>query len=608
MTSQELQKKALSLPMSPGVYIMKNVSGDIIYIGKAKALKNRVSSYFTNIPSHTVKVYKMIINVNDFDYIVTGSEFEALVLECSLIKQNKPKYNILLKDDKGYSYIKITAGDCPKISECKRKDDDGSTYLGPYMSDSSVKISVDDALKIYKLPRCNKKFPESFGKYRPCLDAHIGLCAAPCAKGGMTREEYRLAAADAVAFLKGDDRQSVNEMQKRMQQYSDDCEFEKAAVLRDRIKAIKTVTQRQNVVDEPDSLSRDVIACAYSGTKACVNIMSFRSGKLTSNEYFFCDCDETPAGTESEIIKRFYSSHDDIPQDISTDIQVSDADLLSRWLSEKSSHRCTFSVPVRGRKQALVSLSKRNAEEKLRRSGTVPANAGALSELAQLLGLEKVPSVIESCDISHTAGTDPVGVIVVYRNGMPWKAGYKRFKIRDAAGGDDPAAVFEVFSRRFEHWKNNDESFLPLPDLILADGGRAQLESVLRAEALYGLNIPAFGMVKDSKHRTRAVCSEDREVEISDKREAFTLVSSIQEEVHRYAINYHKTLRSGSMVKSEIEQIPGIGPKKREKLMQHFKTVDAVSAADADTLCSVPGITAKDARCIYNFYHIDKNK
>lgn len=598
MTIKELHDKALTLPETPGVYIMKNKSLEIIYIGKAKSLKNRVSSYFTNVEAHQIKVLRMIENVFEFDYILTKSEFEALILECSLIKQHKPKYNILLKDDKGYSYLKITNGDYPKLSVSFRNDDKNSSYIGPYMSSYILKESLDEALKIFKLPSCNKSFPESFNKSKPCLNYHIGLCAAPCF-GKMTPDEYKQAANGAIDFLKGDNKETIKRLTLQMKEYSENCEFEKAAVLRDRINSIKKLSSKQNVISDTKIKSLDVFANYVYEEKACINIMRFKEGKLYDDEYFFCDVDDTIENTACEVLKRYYSMNREIPKVISVDLFLPDKEIIEEWLGAK------INVPKRGRQAELIALSKSNAKEKLLKHVQKYRVSPGLIELSELLGLKGAPLRIESYDISHTMGTNVVCGMIVFTEAKPDKKAYRRFKIRDAVPGDDPGCMREVLTRRFERYKNNDESFNTLPDLILLDGGILQVNAVKGVLNDFSLDIPVFGMVKDSKHKTRAITTGEEEITISVKRNAFTLTTKIQDEVHRYAISYHKTLRKNEMLDSELSKIPGIGPSKMKELLNKYKTIEKIREESIESLASTPKITEKNAEDIYNFYHID---
>ena len=604
MTEKELRQKAMALPLQPGVYIMKNKDKKIIYIGKAKKLKNRVSSYFGSHANHSLKVIRMVENVDDFDYILVDTEFEALVLECSLIKQHMPKYNILLKDDKGYNYIKITKGDFPRISECKRIDDDGATYVGPYISNFSVKQAVEETLKIFKLPRCNKQFPRDYGKTRPCLNGFMGLCSSPCA-GRITREEYVNNVNDAVAFLKGGSQTAVREMTAQMQELSENLQFEEAAKLRDRIKAIKNLDERQKVVsiNVPEE---DVFALVNGKKKACFEVIRFENGRLTDSEFWLIDSvDDLPAA-RLELIERYYAMRSRIPSRIAVDGEIEDEDLLHQFLESQRGKKVEFIHPQKVEHLSIVKMCIKNANEHLAQSeGRLGREFAALEELAGLLGLPKPPEYIESYDISHTFGADNVAGMVVFHNGRPMKSAYKRFSIKGFSGQNDVGSMNEVLTRRFNHYYNDEEgsTFKILPDLILLDGGQPQVNAVLPVVEKMGINVPVFGMVKDNKHRTRAIAFGGGEIEINSHRSAFTLVSNIQEEVHRFAITYHHNKHKKSAFSSSLLSIDGIGEAKAKALMKHFKTISKIKEASVEELQNCPSIHSKDAQNVFNFYH-----
>lgn len=604
MTQKELRKKAMALPLQPGVYLMKNEDKKIIYIGKAKKLKNRVSSYFGSHAGHSLKVIKMVENVDDFDYILVDTEFEALVLECSLIKQHMPKYNILLKDDKGYNYIKITKGDFPRISECKRMDDDGASYIGPYISGFSVKQAVEETLKIFKLPRCSKKFPQEYGKSRPCLNGFMGLCCSPCA-GRITQQEYAKTVEDAVAFLKGGSKASVREMTAEMNQLAEEMKFEEAAKLRDRIRAIKNLDERQKVVsiNVPEE---DVFALVNGKKKACFEVLRFESGRLSDTEYWLIDSQEDLKAARLELIERYYSMRSRIPSRIAVDGEIEDEELLREFLEKQRGKKVEFIHPQKGEHLSILNMCISNANEHLAQSeGRLGREFAALEELAVLLGLNKPPEYIESYDISHTFGADNVAGMVVFHNGRPMKSAYKRFSVKGFDGQNDVGSMNEVLTRRFNHYYNDEEgsTFKILPDLILLDGGQPQVNAVLPVIEKMGLNVPVFGMVKDSKHRTRAIAFGGGEIEINSHRSAFTLVSNIQEEVHRFAIAYHHKKHTKSTFSSGLMQIEGIGEKKAKALLKHFKTISAIKEQTPEKLAECPSVSRKDAGKIYEFYH-----
>ena len=603
MTEKELRRKAMALPLTPGVYIMKNKDKKIIYIGKAKALKNRVSSYFGSHSNHSLKVIRMVENVVDFDYILCDTEFEALVLECSLIKQHMPKYNILLKDDKGYNYIKITKEEFPRISECKQMDDDNATYIGPFISNFSVKNAVEETLKIFKLPTCNKKFPRDYNKSRPCLNGFMGNCCALC-NGRISKEEYVASVEDAVAFLKGGSAAAVREMTAKMQEYSENLEFEKAAKLRDRIKAIKNLDEKQKVVsiNVPEE---DVFALVNSTKKACFNVIRFQNGKLTDSEHWLIDSIDDLPQARLELIERYYSMRDRVPSRIAVDGEIADEALLHQYLESLRKKKVELIHPQKGEHLAIVNLCIKNANEHLAQNqGRLGREMAALEELGNLLGLTKAPEYIESYDISHTFGADNVAGMVVYHNGRPMKKAYKRFSIKGFDGQNDVGSMNEVLTRRFKHYYEDDDdsTFKILPDLILLDGGQPQVNAVLPVIRQMKLDVPVFGMVKDNKHRTRAIAYDGGEIEINSHRAAFTLVSSIQEEVHRFAITYHHKKHQKSSFSTSLTNINGIGDKKAKALLKHFKTISAIKSSSVDDLLQVKGISEKNAQDIVSYY------
>lgn len=604
MTEKELRKKAMALPLQPGVYIMKNKDKKIIYIGKAKKLKNRVSSYFGSHSNHSLKVIRMVENVDDFDYILCDSEFEALVLECSLIKQHQPKYNILLKDDKGYNYIKITKDEFPRIRECKQMTDDDATYIGPYTSNFSVKQAVDETLRIFKLPRCNKQFPRDYGKSRPCLNGFMGICSAPCAKR-ITKEEYANNIKDAVAFLKGGSVKAVREMEAQMNELAENLQFEEAAKLRDRIKAIKNLDEKQKVVsiNVPEE---DVFALVNSNKKACFEVIRFENGKLTDSEYWLIDAVENLPQSRFELIERYYAMRNRIPSRIAVDGDIEDEELLQEFLQSRRGKKVEFIHPQKGEHLSIVNMCIKNANEHLaQQQGRLGRELATLEELKQLLGMEKLPEYIESYDISHTFGADNVASMVVFHNGRPMKSAYKRFSIKGFDGQNDVGSMREVITRRFNHYYNDEEgsTFKILPDLILLDGGEPQVNAVLPVIRDMGINVPVYGMVKDSKHRTRAIALNGGEIEINSHRKVFTLVSTIQEEVHRFAITYHHTKHKKSTLSTSLTKIDGIGDKKAKLLLKHFKTISAIKLATADEISAVKGISQNDAERIFSFFH-----
>lgn len=599
-----LRKKAMSLPLLPGVYIMKNADGEIIYIGKAKALKNRVSQYFGSQNRHPVKVRKMVENVDRFDYILTGSEFEALVLECSLIKQHSPKYNILLKDDKGYSYIRISEGEYRKISAVFNKKDDGSEYIGPYLSSYSVRQSVDAANKIFKLPQCNKVFPRDFGKSRPCLNYYISQCCGLCT-GKIKKSDYDEAVDGAIAFLKGDSRDIIADLRVKMEKAAEELDFEQAAKLRDRINSIERIKEKQKVVYKSVE-EQDVFATADIDGSVCLAVLRFSNGRLFDSEHFFFDDPGDKESMRSDFITSYYSMRDNIPKRVTVDGEVADRELLEQWLSEKKGKKVTVFVPARGEQLEIVNMCRKNAEEKLAiKKGRTGREIAVLDELKDLLGLKKTPEYIESYDISHTAGQDSVAGMIVFKGGKPYRKAYKRFSIKSFDGNDDYRAMNEVLTRRFSEYeksKDSTEGFGKLPDLILLDGGVGQVHAVEPVLREFGLKIPLFGMVKDNRHRTRAISGDGGEIAINSKRQVFTLVSEIQNEVHRFSVAYHHQKHAKRGLSLSLTEIEGVGEKRASALLKYFKTITAIKNAEVDELSKAPGITSAVAQNIYDYY------
>lgn len=605
---KELRRQAMALPMQPGVYLMKDERGTIIYVGKAKVLRNRVSQYFGADTNHTDKVRQMVSRVDRFEYIVAGSEFEALVLECSLIKQYAPKYNILLKDDKGYRYIRVSPPPFSRITEVKQRADDGARYLGPYMSSFVVRQAVDEVNRLFQLSTCKK--PLQYGKRgeRPCLNHHIGQCCAPCS-GRVSAAAYAERVEQAVTYLTQGSAKLIALLTERMNAAAEALDFETAARLRDRIRALDKLTEKQKVVQSPVP-HQDVIALAQAGEVACFEVFRFVAGALSDREEFAIDAVDDVAESQAEFLRRYYSMRDRIPPRIVMDEPVEDAELLEQWLTERAAAQgARYAVKLvfakRGRQAQLLSMCRDNAAEHVARQlETGGRDVTALAELQQLLGLASTPCRIESYDISHTAGTDPVGAMVVFRNGKPARQEYRRFAIRTAAGGDDCACLQEVLERRLREYEEHRESgagFGELPDLILLDGGQGQLDAVKPLVDSFGHPIAVFGLVKDGHHRTRAITAEGGELAIQGRRAAFTLASSIQEEVHRFAIGYHRQKRR-RVIGSTLTGIPGVGEKRAALLLRHFGSVTAVRGATVEQLAAVKGMTRPAAEAIVRFF------
>lgn len=604
---KELRQKAMQLPLTPGVYIMHDSSGEIIYIGKAKALKNRVSQYFGSERNHDAKVRRMVSNVDWFEYILTDSEFEALVLESSLIKQHQPKYNILLKDDKGYCYIRVSGGDWPRLSAVLQKEEDGAKYIGPYLSFWSIRETVDAARKIFKLPDCNKKFPRDIGKSRPCLNFYIDQCCAPC-RGKVSGEDYNEAFQQALDFVKGGSGTSVRELTKRMEQAAEDLDFELAARLRDRINAIQKLRDRQKVV-ESKVPEQDVIALAQGESQTAFEVFRFTGGKLTDRESFLTEGTGSDPEARSEFLRQYYAIRDRIPPVVTLDGPCDGQELTARWLTERRGRTVRINVPQKGSQKQLVEMCHNNAAEYLaQQSGLSGRDASALDELRRLLGLEKTPAYIECYDISNLQGGENVAGMVVFENGRPLKAAYRRFRIKTVEGQDDYGSMREVIERRFNEYREkrqevDDTGFGRLPDLILLDGGRGHVNAVQPVLDRMGIAVPLYGLVKDDKHRTRAIAVSGGEIGITSTRKAFTLLSTIQDEVHRFAIGYHRQQRKKAAISSTLLGIEGVGPARAKALLKHFKTVAAVGEAELEELERAPGMTKPAARRVFDYFH-----
>lgn len=603
---EKLRKKALNLTHDPGVYLMKNSRGEIIYIGKAKNLKNRVSQYFQpNNPSHTEKVRRMVEQVADFDYIVVGSEFEALVLECSLIKQNNPKYNILLKDDKGYHYIRVERGSFPKISAQKQMTDDDADYLGPYTSSFSVTQTVDEVNKIFGLPTCNRKFPEDFKKARPCLNYHIKQCMGVC-RGRISEEEYAQTFKEALAYIKKGGGSLLERLTRQMEEAAEALDFERAAKLRDRIQAIRRIADTQKVY-LINTENQDVIAFAQNQTHAAVAVLKFRNYRLSDKEdYFFPDVYDIETVRQS-FLSQYYMMTADIPPRIVVDEPFEDAELLAEHLKTANGRKVTFVFPQKGDQKKMVDMVFANASERLSKYvSRTGREVAALDALAKLLGLKKPPVYIEAYDISNLGESSKVGGMVVFENGRPLKKAYKKFRIRQIEGQDDYASMQEVITRRLSHYeqeKDTGEGFGRLPDLILLDGGKGHVAAILPIIQASGLDIPVFGMVKDNKHRTRAIAKDGGEIAISANRAAFSFVTTIQDEVHRYAIRYQKQVHTKSSLEITLTRVKGIGDKKASQLLSRFRTRAELLEATPEQLAQAAKLKPETAQELYLFLH-----
>ena len=613
MTKAELYQKACMLPMLPGVYIIRDKTDTIIYIGKAKRLRNRVSQYFREGVPHDNKVTQMIRHAYTFDVIVCQSEFEALVLEASQIKAHTPKYNILLKDDKGYSYIRISKEAWPRLSFVLQKEDDGAEYIGPYTSSFAAREMAESAMDAFLLPRCSRRFPEDFGKSRPCLNAHIGKCMGVCT-GKISQQAYNEAIQGAIHLIKYGKKDILRSLTQRMEAASEKLDFEHAALLRDQIRAIEKVSAGQKVVVDPD-VEMDVCALAGTPNSVCAAVLRFRQGRLTDKrEFVFHDTADIEQ-TRNEFLARYYLDHEDekLPRVVAVDALPEDAASLHRLLEQRRGTRVQLYVPQRGDVAHLVEMAHTNAVERLaRESGRYAREQKTLDELAQLLGLPKAPKNIESYDISNWGDGSSVCGMVTFRDGKPYKAGYRRFKMQTVFGTDDYASMAETLSRRCNEYEKfavagvtSENWFAQKPDLILLDGGRGQVSAVraiLKGRALE--DVPLYGMVKDDHHRTRGIIDDTgREISLNMNRSTFAFVSSIQDEAHRFANAYRKQQMKKKSYASALTDIPGVGPATAKVLMRTFGTVTAVREADVAALQKAPGVGEKMAQTIFAHFH-----
>lgn len=603
----ELRKKANTLPMEPGVYLMRDRRGEIIYVGKAKKLKNRVTSYFRGVEHHLPKVYRMVEQVQDFDYIVTDSEFEALVLECSLIKLHSPKYNILLKDDKGYHYVCVTREPYPRIKLAMQKADDGNEYIGPFVSSMVVKQTVEEANRVFLLPTCRRKFPEDFGKERPCLNFHIHQCMGVC-RGKITPEAYREVLEEALQFIRSGGVQSVEVLTERMQQAAEALDFERAARYRDRISAIRRITEQQKVIEFPHE-SLDVLGWVQGEDKIYCSLLVLREGRLRDKKDFSFDCMAEPEEIVTEFLLSYYMQAEAAPAEVFLDRELPDRALLEQLLREHRGKKIQFTVPQRGESRKLCQMAQNNAAQELARdTNRTGREIAALTELGRLLGLSHPPDYIEAFDISNIGGSTIVGGMTVFRRGRPEKRLYKKFTIRDMAAPDDYAAMEQMLSRRLTHYREAAENgkkdgFETLPDLWLIDGGAGQVAAAKKAAAQFGVEIPTFGMVKDDRHRTRAIRAENEEIAIRSSQSVFRLITAIQDETHRYAISFSRKKHRKTGFASVLTGVPGIGEQRAAKLLKHFKSMAAVKAADEEALAAAPGMTRPAAEALYRYLH-----
>lgn len=603
MTFDELKEKAHSLPLKPGVYIMQDAKNTVIYVGKAKALKNRVSQYFQDSAAHTEKTRAMVSQIDHFDVIIADSEFEALVLECALIKRHQPRYNILLKDDKGYPYIRLSNEAYPRFSLASKVAEDGARYFGPYASRKNTQAIIDALRTALRLPSCRKKFPRDIGKERPCLNFHMNKCDGYC-RGDELKSAHDQAIAQAVSLLEGRFKEVQADLTAEMEQAAEELRFEHAAELRDRLRAIELLSKRQKVV--AGSLADTDVTGYYRGTaKSCFVVLHYMEGELAAKDFelFETPMEEDPAAALSALIRAYYVGRDRLPKQILLPWELPDQVPLTRMLSEQIGRRVELVSPQRGAKTDLIRLANENAREEVARATTREERQNKLLEvLGKMLSLTQSPRRMESYDISNTGASDIVASMVVYVDGRPKKSDYRRFKLKNMTGPDDYASMEQVLTRRFRRYLDGDEKFSDKPDLLLIDGGQEHVKVAARVLETLNLSIPAFGMVKDDRHRTRALVHPDgREIGIQAIPAVFALVGQIQEETHRFAIEYHHQLQAGHMRASALDDIPGVGEKRRSQLLRQFKSIKAIRAASLEDLQKA--LPKNAAQAVYQHFH-----
>ena len=602
MTKEELLEKANSLPLAPGVYLMHGKDGEVIYVGKAKKLKNRVSQYFQAGRGHNIKTHTMVGLVDTFDTIIVGSEFEALVLENALIKQYMPRYNILLKDDKGYPFVRLSREAYPKFSIVSRVSDDGAKYYGPYGGRFETRSALDAVKAALHLPTCSKTFPRDIGKERPCLNHHMGRCDGFCRKE-MTQEEYNRRIDLAVQLLEGKVRLVTAQLEEEMQRAAEDWKFEEAAALRDRIAAIKVLSKRQKVLAGVCA-DTDVWGL-YLGAKCCYAVLHYEEGQLTGREaeLFAASLDEEPE-ILSALLLQYYGGKAVVPREICIPAEIEDQEVLEQLLTEQAKHKVTLRVPQRGERAQVLQMAAANAREEAERQTTSQERSDKTLELlGKMLGLPETPSFLESYDISNTGADDIVASMVVFHGSRPAKERYRRFRIKGLDGHpDDYKSMEEVLTRRLTHYMEQDKKFMPLPDVMLIDGGEQHAKVARRVTEHFGLAIPIFGMVKDDRHRTRAlVTPEGREIGIKGTQVVFSLIGRIQEETHRFAITFNRESHGKSVKGSTLDGIPGVGEARRTALLKHFKSLKAIKEASLEELQAV--VPKNAALAVYQWAH-----
>ena len=616
MENFNIQEELKKLPGKPGVYLMHDEKDAIIYVGKAISLKNRVRQYFQSSRNKGAKIEQMVTHISRFEYIVTDSELEALVLECNLIKEHRPKYNTMLMDDKTYPFIKVTVNEpFPRVMMARRMKKDKAKYFGPYTSAGAVKDTIELIRKLYHIRSCNRSLPKDIGKERPCLNYHIHQCYAPC-QGYISGEEYRKSIDEVVRFLNGNYDPILKELEEKMLDASENLEFEKAIEYRELLASVQKIAQKQKITDTAGD-DRDIIAMASEGEDAVVQVFFIRGGRLIGRDHFYLKIAENDTKSEilSSFIKQFYAGTPYIPAELMLPEEIEDQEIIEEWLTTRRKHKVRLRIPKKGTKEKLVELAQKNAQmvlknDKERLKREEGRTIGAVKELEKILGLTGIIRM-EAYDISNTNGFDSVGSMVVYEHGKPKRNDYRKFKIKSVQGPDDYASMNEVLTRRFEHGlrERQDESetggFQAFPDLIMMDGGRGQVNIALEVLEKLNLHIPVCGMVKDDNHRTRGLYFNNVELPIDRNSECFRLITRIQDEAHRFAITFHRQLRSKGQVHSILDDIPGVGPARRKDLMRSFENIEAIRNATVDDLKELPSMNEKSAQEVYKFFHQD---
>ena len=598
----DIQEHLKQLPAEPGVYLMKDKFDNIIYVGKAKILKNRVRQYFQSSKNHSSKVKSMVKNIDKFEYIITDSELEALILECNLIKKYKPKYNVLLRDDKTYPYIKVTTNeDFPRVLKVRKVIKDKAKYFGPYTNTTAVNDTLDIIKNIYPIRTCNIDIERAIKtNMRPCLNLHIKRCVGPCT-GNVTKEEYNKMIEEIILFLSGKEEKLIDILKEKMNKCAMDFNFEEAAIYRDKIKSLEDMMEKQKIDTSTSDLNQDVIAMARAHDEACVQVFFVRNGKIVGREHFILEgvMDSTRESILGSFVKQFYMEQEYVPKEIIIEEEIEDSFILSEWLSSKKGQKVTIRVPQKGEKKSLIEMVRKNAIEYLEKFSDMnkrkyEKSIGALEELKQILNLDNIPKRIESFDISNIQGVDSIGSMVVFTNGKKDKKEYRRYKIKTVIGPNDYDSMAEIVERRLKYGD--------FPDLMLLDGGKGQVSAVKKVLNKYNAEIPLWGMHKDDKHRTKGLISQEKEIELDRTSNLYRFVASIQEEVHNYAISYHRSLRNKSLTKSELDDIQGIGEKRKKALLNHFKDIEAIKKATFEELLEVEGMNKTSSESVYNYF------